>query len=157
MQEKIVLRINGADRQLTIDPDTPLLYALRNDLGISSPRQGCSQEQCGACKVIMDGQTIYACTTTIKEADNRQITTLEGLAIDGPLHPLQQAILDENAGQCGYCLSGIINTAVLLLEENHSPSRLEIQTALKDHLCRCGAHNRIIKAIQRAAREMSHD
>lgn len=153
----ITLRINGEDRQLMIDPDTPLLYALRNDLGITSPRQGCGQEQCGACRIIMDGETVYACTTRIGEVKNREITTVEGLCKNGVLHPLQQAILDENAAQCGYCLSGIIISAVVLLEKNPSPSRTEIQNALKDHLCRCGAHNRIIKAVHRAAREMSHD
>jgi nicotinate dehydrogenase subunit A len=156
MQEKITITVNGVDRHLTIDADTPLLYALRNDLGITSPRQGCGQEQCGACKVIMDGQTAYACTVTVGEATNRKITTVEGLSADGVLHPLQQALIDENAAQCGYCLSGIINSAVLLLAKNPSPSRTDIQTALKDHLCRCGAHNRIIKAVQRAGREMSH-
>ena len=157
MQQKISLKVNGADRQLTIEPDTPLLYVLRNDLGLSSPRQGCNQEQCGACRVIMDGKAVYACTTTILEANNREVTTVEGLGVDGVLHPLQQAIVDENGAQCGYCLSGIINSAVLLLKANPSPDRSAIQTALKDHLCRCGAHTRIIKAIERAAREASHD
>jgi nicotinate dehydrogenase subunit A len=157
MQQRITLTVNGADRHLTIDPETPLLYALRNDLGLSSPRQGCSQEQCGACRVIMDGEAMYACTAKVKEANNRRITTVEGVSIDGALHPVQQAILDENAAQCGYCLSGIINRAALLLEKNPSPDRSDIQTAFKDHLCRCGAHNRIIRAIQNAAREMHHD
>jgi len=157
MQEEITFKVNGADHHLSIDPDTPLLYVLRNDLGITSPREGCGQEQCGACRVIMDGETIYACTTAVKDVHKREITTVEGLSVKGKLHPLQQAILDENAAQCGYCLSGIINSAVLLLEANPSPSRTDIQATLKDHLCRCGAHNRIIRAIQRAAREMSHD
>lgn len=147
--------VNGQSRVINIDPSTPLLYILRNELGLYSPRYGCGVEQCGACKVIVDGKMGFACTLTAEEIDGCDIRTLEGLAVDGSLHVLQQAFLDENAAQCGYCASGIIMTAALLLEENQAPSRSDIQQALVGNLCRCGAHNRIIKAIQRAAKELS--
>ena len=149
--------VNGESRVINIDPGTPLLYILRNELGLFSPRYGCGTEQCGACKVIVDGKMGFACTLTARDVDGSDIRTLEGLAVDGSLHVLQQAFLDENAAQCGYCASGIIMTAALLLEENQSPSRLEIQQALAGNLCRCGAHNRIINAIQRAAQELSNE
>lgn len=147
--------VNGKSRAISIDPGTPLLYILRNELGLCSPRYGCGSEQCGACKVIVDGKMGFACTLTAEELDGCDIRTLEGLAVDGSLHVLQQAFLAENAAQCGYCASGIIMTAALLLEENQAPSRSEIQQALVGNLCRCGAHNRIIQAIQRAAQELS--
>jgi nicotinate dehydrogenase subunit A len=147
--------VNGKSRIIKTDPDTPLLYILRNEFGLFSPRYGCGTEQCGACKVSVDGRMGFACTLTAEEINGCDIRTLEGLAPDGSLHLLQQAFLDENAAQCGYCASGIIMTAALLLEQNQSPSRAEIQQALAGNLCRCGAHNRIIKAIQRAARELS--
>ena len=148
-------RVNGEPWVINVDPGTPILYILRNELGLFSPRYGCGTEQCGACKVIVDGRMGFACTLTAEEINGCDIRTLEGLAADGSLHQLQQAFLDENAAQCGYCASGIIMTAALLLEENQAPSRSDIQQALAGNLCRCGAHNRIIKAIQRAARELS--
>jgi nicotinate dehydrogenase subunit A len=148
-------RVNGESRAINADSGTPILYILRNELGLFSPRYGCGSEQCGACKVIVDGNMEFACTLTAEQVDGCDVRTLEGLAAGGSLHLLQQAFLDENAAQCGYCASGIIMTAALLLEENPSPSRTEIQQALAGNLCRCGAHNRIIRAIQRAAGEMS--
>ena len=147
--------VNGKSQAINADPGTPILYILRNELGLFSARYGCGSEQCGACKIIVDGKMEFACTLTAAQVDGCDIRTLEGLSVDGSLHLLQQAFLDENAAQCGYCASGIIMTAALLLEETPAPSRAEIQQALAGNLCRCGAHNRIIRAIQRAAGELS--
>ena len=144
--------INESDVAITSDADVPLLYILRDQLNLNSVRYGCGNEHCGSCRVLIDGKPAYSCTTTIDECEGHQIRTVEGLVSAGKLHPLQQAFLDFNAGQCGYCLSGILMTATHLLEQNPQPSRDEIQTALAPHLCRCGAHNRIIAAIESAAR-----
>jgi nicotinate dehydrogenase subunit A len=149
------LEINGNQYQLDGEPDTPLIYVLRNQLGLSSVRFGCGEEQCGACRVLMADELAFACTLTLAEVGNRPVTTVEGLSAGSQLHPLQEAFIDENAGQCGYCASGVLLAAAHLLQRNPAPSRLEIQQALAGNLCRCGAHNRIIKAVQRAARELS--
>lgn len=151
MAEHIRFTLNGSQVAVTAAPDTPLLYILRNDLDTVSPRYGCGLEQCGACRVIVNDEVVYSCTFTLAEAAGAQVRTIEGLLEGGRLHPIQEAFLHENAGQCGYCLSGILSSATLLLERNPSPTREEIQEALKDHLCRCGAHNRIIRAIQRVS------
>lgn len=126
-------------------------------LGVMSPRYGCGLEQCGSCRILVDDKLEYACTKTISEVGSARIETVEGLAEGDRLHIIQQSILDENAGQCGYCLSGIIMTAVHLLKHNPKPNREEIQRSLVNHLCRCGAHNRIIRAIQRAAEQPGRD
>lgn len=154
--EQITFALNGIETRIEADPATPLLYLLRNDLGVMSPRLGCGEEQCGSCRVLVDNRKVYSCTFTAGEARGKSVRTLEGLLADGRLHPIQEAFLEENAGQCGYCLSGIVISAVLLLEENPAPTRAQIQDALKDHLCRCGAHNRVIRAIERAARSLAH-
>jgi aerobic-type carbon monoxide dehydrogenase small subunit (CoxS/CutS family) len=153
--ENFKFSVNGQPRDVRVEPTTPLLYILRNELGLFSARYGCGEEQCGACKVIVDGKMGFACSLTAAEINGSDIRTLEGLAEQGTLHAIQQAFLDENAAQCGYCSSGIILAAVLLLEENQAPSRSNIQRALAGHLCRCGAHNRIIRAIQQAAGALS--
>lgn len=139
--------LNGDPVSVDVPPDSPLLYVLRNSLGLNSPRYGCGQEQCGACRVLVDGDPAWACTFRAGDANGTEVRTVEGLGE----HPLKRAFLDLNAAQCGYCSSGILMSAWHLLEHNDAPSRTEIQAALEDHLCRCGAHNRVIKAIERAA------
>ena len=142
------LIVNDLPRLIEADETTPLLYVLRDKLGIYSPRYGCGSEQCGACVVLQNGKAIYSCTTQINDCVDSNITSVEGLNAS---HPVQKAILQANAAQCGYCLSGIIMRAVRLLNDNPSPTRKEIQSALAAHLCHCGAHNRIIGAIETAA------
>ena len=148
------LKINNTVHRVYSSGETPLLYVLRNELNLVSPRYGCAQEQCGACKVIVDGQLEYTCTYTLDQAQGKSVTTLEGLQSGATLHQIQTAFIEENAAQCGYCSTGVINAAKLLLEQNPDPTRDDIQQALKDHLCRCGAHNRMIKAVQGAARRV---
>jgi len=145
------LNVNGKNHVIDADGNTPLLYILRGELDIKSTKYGCGTELCGACRILVDGNLLFACTLLLKDADKTIITTVEGLTEGNKPGALQQAFLDINAGQCGYCLAGILITADKLLEENRSPDRREIQLALDGHLCRCGAHNRIIKAIQSVA------
>ncbi|CAN0339192.1 unnamed protein product, partial [Phaeothamnion confervicola] len=141
--------VNGRPVRVETEATTPLLAVLRDELGLRGTRFGCGTEQCGACMVLIDGEPAYACTRTVDTLAGKTITTVEGLA-DGALHPLQQAFLDEQAGQCGYCLSGILVSATALLKRNPSPSRDDIVAALDPHLCRCGIHNRVIRAVQKA-------
>ena len=129
-----------------------MIYVLRNQLGLTGTHYGCGLEQCGACKVLVDDEAVYACTRTMDSVANKSVLTMEGLGTREAPHPLQQAFMEEQAGQCGYCLSGILISAKALLDRNPNPSRSEIATALDGHLCRCGAHTRIIRAIERAAR-----
>jgi len=142
--------INGRPVHVDVDPAKPLLSVLREDLRLRGSRFGCGVEQCGACMVLIDGEPAYSCAREIGTLVGRTITTVEGLSQDGKLHPLQQAILDEQAAQCGYCLSGILISAAALLARNPNPSRAEVAAALDRHLCRCGVHNRIIRAVQQA-------
>ena len=150
-EQYYTLRVNGREHRVVADPADPLIDILR-ELGLSSVRQGCGKEQCGCCRVRLDQDLAYACTLPIADVGDRDLRTLEGMADGDQLHPLQAAFVDENAAQCGYCSSGILIAAWHLLETNPSPSRVDIQQALAGHLCRCGAHNRVIRAIQRAAR-----
>ncbi len=145
------LVVNGEARRVEAPARTPLIYVLRNQLGLKGTRYGCGLEQCGSCMVLIDGEPAYACSRAIDAAVGHDIVTVEGLAGDAPAHPLPQAFLEEQAGQCGYCLSGILISAHALLERNRSPNRAEIVEALDGHLCRCGAHTRIIRAVERAA------
>lgn len=147
-------KINQTDVELDLDPATSLLYVLRNDLKLNSPKFGCGLAQCGACSVLLDGVSVRACVTPVAVAQGKQITTLEGLGTKEEPHPLQQALIDEQAMQCGYCASGIMITAAAFLERNPNPSEAEIRQALDDHLCRCGVHTRIIRAVKRAARKI---
>jgi nicotinate dehydrogenase subunit A len=147
----IELTVNGQPVALDLDPTTPLLDVLRNHLALRGSRYGCGLEQCGACMVLIDGQPEYACARETGSLGGRSITTIEGLGTPENLHPIQRAFLEEQAGQCGYCLSGIIISAKALLDANPRPTRAEIVAALEKHLCRCGAHTRIIAAVQRAA------
>jgi nicotinate dehydrogenase subunit A len=133
---------------------TPLLHVLRGECGLSGPRFGCGAEQCGACVVLVDGAPTYACTMGVEAVAGRRVTTVEGLGSPDAPHPLQRAFLDEQAGQCGFCLSGILVAAAALLAREPDPDDAAIREALDPHLCRCGSHNRIIRAVKRAATEM---
>jgi nicotinate dehydrogenase subunit A len=147
--------LNGAPVAPEIEADAPLLAALRGPLGLSGPRFGCGSEQCGACVVLLDGAPAFACTLPVAAAAGRQVETVEGLGTPGAPHPLQAAFLDLQAGQCGYCLPGILMAAAALLRRVAQPSDAEIKAALAPHLCRCGSHNRIIRAVRRAAEAMA--
>lgn len=150
----ITLQVNGETRAVAADPETPLLYALRNDLGLTGTRYGCGLGQCGACTVIIDGKPVQSCDLPVSAAVGKTITTVEALARGNQLHPLQQAFIDEQAAQCGYCASGILMSAKALLDSNPDPSDADIRAALDGNLCRCGTHVRILKAIKRAAKEL---
>jgi nicotinate dehydrogenase subunit A len=147
----IALQVNGKAVSVTADAATPLLDVLRNQLDLKGSRYGCGLEQCGSCMVLVDGEPVYACSREIGTVAGRSVTTIEGIGSAAQPHPLQQAFLDEQAGQCGYCLSGILMSAKALLDRNPSPTRRDIVTALDKHLCRCGAHPRILRAVEKAA------
>jgi aerobic-type carbon monoxide dehydrogenase small subunit (CoxS/CutS family) len=147
------LRVNGATRTVDVEPTTPLLYVLRNDLGLHGPRFGCGLGQCGTCTVIIDRTAVRSCVTPVSSARGA-ITTLEGLVTGGRLHPLQQAWIDEQVPQCGFCQNGQIMTAKVLLDQNPEPSDEEIRTAMDGTLCRCMTYYRIQSAIRRASRMM---
>ena len=151
MADEFRLRVNGAEHVVRAHADTPLLYILRNDLDLKGTRFGCGNGECGACYVMIDGRAVASCDTPLWSAVGKTIVTVEGLGAEGRLHPLQQAFIDEQAAQCGYCASGIMMSAAALLGANPAPSESEIRTALDKNLCRCGTHNRIIRAVQRAA------
>jgi nicotinate dehydrogenase subunit A len=148
------LRVNGATVSVSVEPDTPLLYVLRNDLELNGPKFGCGQAQCGACSVLLDGKEARSCVTPVSAAAKSSITTLEGLGTPDRLHPLQKAFIEEQACQCGYCGSGMVITAKALLDRNPAPTADEVRQALNGHLCRCASHNRIVRAVQKAAKEM---
>jgi nicotinate dehydrogenase subunit A len=147
----INLKVNGVARSVTAEPDTPLLYVLRNDFELNGAKYGCGLSQCGACTVLIDGQAVRSCVTPISALEKSEITTIEGLgSIDKP-HVLQQAFIEEQAAQCGYCTNGMIMSAKELLDRNPRPSEPDVRAALASNLCRCGTHNRIIRAVLRAA------
>ena len=147
--------VNGRPVRVAADIGTPLLSVLRDELGLRGTKFGCGTEQCGACVVLVDGEPAYSCTREVGTLTGKSITTVEGLGQNGALSPLQQAFLDEQAGQCGYCLSGILVAAAALLVKKPKPSRDDIVAALDPHLCRCGIHNRVIRAVQRAGAEIA--
>jgi nicotinate dehydrogenase subunit A len=147
----INLRVNGMSRSVPAEPDTPLLYVLRNDLELNGAKFGCGLAQCGACTVLVDGKAVRSCVTPISTVARSEITTIEGLGSPSKLHPLQQAFIDEQAAQCGYCISGMIMSAKELLDSNPRPSEPDVRAALAGNLCRCGTHNRIVRAVLRAA------
>ena len=150
-RERFTLRINGAPCAIEADRRTPLLDILRNELSLKGARFGCGEDQCGACNVLVDGYAVAACSTPIGAADGKPITTVEGLgSVESP-HRLQQAFLDEQAAQCGYCTSGMLISAAALLARVPRPSAADVRGALDRNLCRCGAHNRIVRAVLRAA------
>jgi nicotinate dehydrogenase subunit A len=151
MEKEVVLKVNGSNHRLSLDPEMPLLYALRNNLQLSGPKYGCGLQQCGACMVLLDGKAQPSCMMPCSAASAHTITTLEGLGTIDRLHPVQQAFIEEQAAQCGYCLNGMIMSAKALLDENKHPTDTEIREALQRVLCRCGTHTRFIKAVKRAA------
>lgn len=153
----ITLIVNGSEHTLDVEPDVPLLYVLRNDLALKSPKLGCALEQCGACRVLIDGQAVPSCRLPVEAAARKSIVTLEGLGDEAQPHPLQRAFLEVNAGQCGYCVAGILISAKALLDRVPRPSRAQICEGLAGHLCRCGSQPRFVRAIERAARAMHLD
>jgi nicotinate dehydrogenase subunit A len=151
MAQDIALTVNGRSVRVTALETAPLLDVLRNQLDLKGTRYGCGLEQCGSCMVLLDGEPIYACSREVGTVAGRSVTTIEGLGSAAQPHALQQAFLDEQAGQCGYCLSGIVISAKALLDRNPSPTRADIASALDKNLCRCGAHPRILRAVEKAA------
>ena len=155
MPQTYTLKVNGESKDVTCEGETPLLYVLRNDFELNSPKFGCGLGQCGACNVLLDGRAIRSCQTTIEVVRDSEIVTLEGLGTPEKLHPLQQAFIDEQAMQCGYCINGMIISAKALLVVNPLPPEPFIRQALNGNLCRCGSHNRILRAVARAAKAMA--
>lgn len=150
--EKIVLNVNGKDHSVKAERSGMLLYVLRNDLDLKGPKFGCGLSECGACTVIMDGEATRSCVTPLLAAEGHKIVTLEGLGTKENPGPMQQAFIDEQAGQCSYCINGMIMLATAFLAKNPNPSRDDIKAALNPNLCRCGTHMRIVRAVQRAAK-----
>ena len=152
---KISLRVSGKTQLVDVEPEMPLLYALRNDLQLNGPKFGCDLAQCGACTVIMDGNAIHSCVTPVSAAQNKPVTTLEGLGNTKKMHKIQQAFVDEQAVQCGYCINGMIMTTKALLDKNPKPTDTQIKEALAGNLCRCGTHVRIMRAVKRASGQLA--
>ncbi len=149
--DKIVITVNGNQHTVQAAPDTPLLYVLRNELGLNGPHYGCGEEQCGACMVLVGAEAKQSCKLPVSEVGRATITTLEGLSEDGELHPVQTAFIEMQAAQCGYCSNGMIIATAALLWKNHHPSDAQIRLALDGNLCRCGSNLRILRAVHRAA------
>jgi nicotinate dehydrogenase subunit A len=147
----ISLKVNGATRSVNAEPDAPLLYVLRNDFELNGAKYGCGLSQCGACTVLVDGVATRSCETPIGKLGAAEVTTLEGLGTVEKLHPIQQAFIDEQAAQCGYCTAGMIMAAKDLLDRNPRPSEADVRQGLAGHLCRCGSHNRVVRAVLRAS------
>src|SRR5512135_1354058 len=151
MAEQVVINVNGKLHTVQAPPDTPLLYVLRNELGLHGPQFGCGLEQCGACMVLVGAEAKNSCKLTVAEVGEAEITTLDGLAEDGQLHPVQRAFIEEEAAQCGYCTNGMIIAATALLMKHPDPNERTIRAALDGNLCRCGSHLRVLRAVRRAA------
>ena len=154
--ETLSLTVNGVTQEITCDPSTPLLYILRNDLGLTGAKLGCGLEQCGACAVMIDGEATFCCNRPVGEITEKDIVTVEAPSNDPVGAAVQRALLAEGAAQCGYCTTGIVVAATSLLKENPAPDRNAIVAGLEDHLCRCGSHARVIAAIGRAAQELAN-
>lgn len=150
MSEEMILVVNGKPHTVQAEPETPLLYVLRNELGLTGPQFGCGEETCGACMVLIGNQAKPSCKLPVSEVGKSRVTTVEGLIEDGELHPVQRAFLDEQASQCGYCLTGMIITTAALLWKTPHPNDRQIRAALDGNLCRCGSHLRILRAVRRA-------
>ena len=155
--KEITLKVNGRQHLLAVDPETPLLFVLNDELGLRGPRFGCGMAQCGACTVIMRGQVVRSCVMPLKAVGQDEVTTLEGLGTPERPHPIQQAFIDEGAAQCGFCLSGVILTAKAVLDVKPAASDQEIRDALGGVLCRCFAHTRMLRAIRKYAEGKKHD
>jgi nicotinate dehydrogenase subunit A len=149
----ITIKVNGASRSVPAEPDTPLLYVLRNDLSLNGAKFGCGLAQCGACTVLISGRAVRSCVTEVGSIGDAEITTIEGLGTIEEPHPLQRAFMDEQAAQCGYCINGMIMSAKELLDAMPRPTEQDVRQALAGNLCRCGTHGRIIRAVLRAAQE----
>ena len=147
----ISLKVNGATRSVEAEPDTPLLYVLRNDLELNAAKYGCGLGQCGACTVIVDGKAVLSCVTPLMLMEGKKVTTLEGLGTVEKPAPIQRAFMEEQAAQCGYCIAGMMMRAQALLQKNPKPTDQQIRAELEPHLCRCGTHMRILRAIRRVA------
>ncbi len=147
------LKVNGRNHDVAVPDDTPLLYVLRNDLKLNGPKFGCGLSQCGSCTVIVDGQAVRSCVTPVGSVSGQEITTLEGLGTLDKPSKLQQAFIDEQAAQCGYCMNGMIMSAQALLNKSPKPTEAQVRSALDGNLCRCGVHNRVVRAVLRASRE----
>jgi len=154
MQETVQFKLNGTQTRLTVDTERKLLWVLRTDLEQTGTKYGCGEGICGACTVLVNGEAMRSCQMTVKDIAGKEVTTIEGLAVDGKLHPLQKAFMDHDAFQCGYCTSGMILTAYSFLKNHPKPSASDIISGMDDNLCRCGAHKRIVEAIQTAAKEI---
>lgn len=155
MKKNLSFTLNGAPRQLAVEEDRALLWILRADLGLTGCKYGCGMGLCGACTVLVNGEAVRSCVTLADEVEGKEVVTIEGLARNGNLHPLQKAFMEHDALQCGYCTPGMILTAYTLLMKNKKPSREEILNHMENNLCRCGSHPRIVQAIQTAAVEMN--
>ncbi len=154
MEESIKFKVNGKPTELTVDSERMLLWALRTDLALTGTKYGCGEGYCGACTVLVDDEPVRSCTTPVKDVKGKEVVTIEGLAKNGNLHPLQKAFMEHDGLQCGFCTPGMILSAYGLLRDNPQPSYSEILQGMEDNLCRCGAHKRIVEAIQAAAKEM---
>ena len=150
----ITLKVNGQDHRIDADPDTPLLYVLRDDLKLNAAKFGCGLGQCGACTVIVDGKAVLSCVTPLVLLEGKSVITLEGLGTPQAPAPIQRAFMEEQAAQCGYCIAGMMMRAQALLQRNHKPTDEQVRAELAPHLCRCGTHMRILRAVHRAARLM---
>ena len=154
MEETVQFKLNGKPTKLSVDTDRKLLWVLRTDLGLTGTKYGCGESFCGACTILVNNEAVRSCQTTVKSVQGKEVVTIEGLAKNGTLHPLQKAFMEHDALQCGYCTSGMIMNAYAFLQKNPKPSGPDIAKGMDDNLCRCGAHTRIIQAIQAAAKEM---
>ena len=155
MADPVTISVNGAPHQVPAAPDTPLLYVLRNDLELNGAKFGCGLAQCGACTVLVDGEPVRSCITAVGDVVGRQVVTIEGLGTIEKPHPLQKAFIELQAAQCGYCINGMVMAAKALIDRTPRPSDAEIRAALEGNLCRCGTHSRILRAIDKAAKEMA--
>jgi len=154
---ELTLRVNGAEHRVDVDPATPLVYVLRNDLGLTGVKHGCGLEQCGSCAVLVDGVSTMSCVRTAAEFAGRAIVTIEGLAADRLGRTVERIFIDEGAAQCGYCTPGIVVAVTALLQAARKPTRSQVIEALAPHLCRCGAHSRVLAAVERLVREAESD